>query len=98
MQSLWPFLFGVLIGAGLGVIGLARYWVRSVRNPEIARAILNSAYKNAHPHWLQVSPTDTRAVCPCCGWTEADGKTSEVPAGTPEVPLVEQTEPTKPTV
>lgn len=94
MQSLWPFFFGLLVGAGLGAIGLVRWWGKAIKNPEVARQMIKTLYKSSHPHWLQVSQTDERKVCPVCGWTEAEGKTSEVDKDAPKTPLAERmTEP-----
>ena len=67
----------LLIGLGLGMLagasGLAVLYVQSLKNPETVRKLLRGAYKAAHPHWLTRSPTDSRRVCPLCGWTEDDG-------------------------
>jgi len=89
MQSLWPFAFGLLIGIGIGVIGVVRWYLKQARKPEFARDMLKSFYKNSHPHWLQVSQTDTRKVCPVCGWTDSEGKNSEIDKDAPKVPLAE---------
>ena len=89
MQALWPFMFGLLVGVGVGVFALVRWWGRSMRNPEFARDVLKAAYKNSHPHWLQISQTDARKVCPVCGWTDDQGKNSELDKDAPQVPLAE---------
>lgn len=68
--GLWAFFLGLLVGAGLGAIGIARWYFRKMKDPETARKVLESMYQASHGHWLQISPTDTRAVCPCCGWTQ----------------------------
>lgn len=62
------FLCGVVLGSGLGMIALARWWIWHTNKPEIGRAMLQSLYQTAHPHWLQVSRDDSTPVCPCCGW------------------------------
>ncbi len=41
-----------------------------MRDPAVARRMLEGLYQTAHPHFLQVSRDDATRVCPCCGWTE----------------------------
>jgi len=65
-------LIGLLIGMAVGASVLARWWIKRLRNPEVARDVLKMAYRTAHPHWLQRDKDDERQVCPCCGWTETE--------------------------
>jgi hypothetical protein len=65
-----------VLGGAIGVFGLSRWWVRKFDDPEIARAMLKSIYRRAHPHWL-VNEQTGQKVCPCCGWNETEGLASE---------------------
>jgi|APFre7841882654_1041346.scaffolds.fasta_scaffold314566_2 hypothetical protein len=67
-------LIGLALGTLAGVSGLTILYVRSLKNPETAQKMLREAYKAAHPHWLVRSQTDSRRVCPLCGWTEDEAK------------------------
>jgi hypothetical protein len=62
------FLAGAAIGSLVGAIALARWWGWHIRKPEVCQRMLQTAYRLAHPHWLQISRDDTTPVCPCCGW------------------------------
>lgn len=74
---IWTFVmllvFVFLVGVGNGFIVLGIWFANRLREPKTARAMLRSAYKAAHPHWLQPSATDPTRVCPLCGWNEAEG-------------------------
>lgn len=66
------FILGVLAGA----VGLARFWIWRARSPEVAREILKGMYRRTHPNWLKDVESGAR-VCPCCGWSDAEGLISE---------------------
>jgi hypothetical protein len=70
MHDLAAILLGFLLGAVAGMIALARWWVRQMKNPEMALKMLKSMHQASHPHWLQRSKTDKTRICPCCGWSE----------------------------
>lgn len=60
------------LGLIIGVVGLVRWLVYKMNDPEFARRCLQFIYETSHPHWLQVSKDDKKKVCPCCGWTEKE--------------------------
>ena len=59
------------LGAVFGAVGVARWWIYRLKDPETARDMLQRMYAQSHPHLLQVSLSDPTPVCPCCGWTAA---------------------------
>ena len=67
-------IYGLVFIAGVvaGAFALARWYVWRLNDIDVARSILKSVYRKAHPHWLQRSQDDTRQVCPVCGWSEAE--------------------------
>lgn len=75
-MTLTALIVGVLVGFLTGIITLARWWIWRTNKPEVAREMLKSLYRKAHPHWLQMSEHDARHVCPCCGWSETEGLVS----------------------
>lgn len=62
-------------GNVVGALALSILWTRYVSKPAHAREFMQRMYAQAaHPHWLQQSKDDPRKICPCCGWSEADGQ------------------------
>jgi len=74
MITLLAILVGLVVGMVLGASCLARWWVWKLKHDEaFMRSVLKDMYaRTAHPHWLQLSETDQRRVCPCCGWSETE--------------------------
>jgi hypothetical protein len=58
------------LGAIVGTVGLARWYIWRINKPEVARRMLKNAYYQSHSHWLARDQNDSRPVCPCCGWSE----------------------------
>ena len=70
MHDLSLVFAGAVVGAVVFALAWGRYWLHLMRDPERAREMLRGIHAKAHPHWLQISETDDRRVCPTCGWTE----------------------------
>jgi hypothetical protein len=68
---------GFSLGVIAGAVAAVRIYVWRTSDPEVARQMLKTLYRQAHPHWLQKSETDTARVCPCCGWSETEGLASK---------------------
>lgn len=64
----------LLLGLLLGAVLMVRWYTARARNPEVARAMLQTLYQRAHGHWLARSRHDPTPVCPCCGWSEAEAR------------------------
>jgi len=62
-----------IVGAFVTAFAILRWWSWQTTKPEVARAMLKSLYRKAHPNWLQISKDDPARVCPCCGWSEKEG-------------------------
>lgn len=65
-------VFLCVFGGGLltGAIGVVLLWGHLMKRPGYALGQLAQWWRQAHPHWCQISEDDDRKACPCCGWSE----------------------------
>jgi hypothetical protein len=61
-----------VVGMAMGALVLARWYAYRLRKPDVARDVLKTVYRSAHPHWLQRSQGDGTPICPVCGWSETE--------------------------